>query len=80
MPCYWVKLPGGGMAHINAGRGRAKRCSYCPNASVVLCDAPNPMLPGKTCDRPCCRAHAKNVGPDKDLCRDHAVAASKEAK
>jgi hypothetical protein len=76
MPCERIQMPGGGWAIIR--RSRRPKCYYCANEHDVLCDAP--AGDGKTCDRKCCRAHAKKAGPNQDLCRDHALAEVKLAR
>ncbi len=53
-----------------------KRCAYCQEWSTILCDFP--IGNGKTCDRPTCRTHAKNVGPNRDYCEEHARAVSEK--
>ena len=69
---------------ICRGRGRLKRepCFVrdCLRAGEVLCDWPMKAGPEKTitCDRRCCRIHAKSVGPDKDYCLEHALQARKQ--
>ncbi len=57
-------------AIICGSKPRAKKCHYCARPSDVLCDHPAGI--GKTCDRPCCRAHAEHVGEDRDYCLTHA--------
>jgi hypothetical protein len=71
MPCNHVTLSGGGSA-IVCSRTKPKRCVTCGRPSQVLCDYPVTSNKSGTCDRPCCRQHAKNVGPDRDYCLAHA--------
>ncbi len=85
--CERVPMPGGGYA-IVCGRGfKVEYCQDCAaqgkkTPSVVLCDGPAPEdrqrgnLKPVTCDRRCCRAHAKSIGPDRDLCTKCASAAA----
>jgi hypothetical protein len=72
MPCNHVKLPNGATA-IVCSRNRPKRCTECGAPGTILCDYPDTSNKSGTCDRPCCRKHAVNVGPDKDYCVGHAV-------
>lgn len=59
-----------GITGFVCGRGVPRqRCYYCGKISTVLCDHP---VKDKTCDRACCRAHAENVGDNKDYCLTHA--------
>ncbi len=68
MPCDPVRTPGGGIA-IVCSRGRRKPCVVCGAPSPLLCDGPAPAgSKRKTCDAALCRAHAKHVGPNRDLC------------
>jgi hypothetical protein len=71
--CDVVRTPEGGVAFV-CGRGRrGKLCfvRHCGRDSEVLCDWP--LGNGKTCDRPCCRGHAKRVGDNVDYCLEHAL-------
>lgn len=74
--CERVTLPGGISAIVCGGHRRRRKCHYCSAPGTIECDA---VLEGgrKTCDRLCCRAHAKPVGENKDLCRDCAIEDSK---
>lgn len=67
-PCLVIALPGGGRAIVRTAR---RRCSApgCAAEGTLLCDWP--LRFGKTCDAPVCRAHARHVGPDRDLCPAH---------
>ncbi len=69
MACEVVRLPGGQTAIVCGPRKRIRPCAYCSAPGVVLCD--HEIGPGKTCDVPMCRAHAKHVEPDRDYCRLH---------
>lgn len=67
MPCDVVKLPDGTTCIVK--RSRRAQCAHpdCRREHDVLCDH---TVPGqqRTCNRKCCRAHAKHVGPDADWC------------
>jgi len=85
--CDRVALPGGGFAIVCGGhRRRRAYCEDCITAGRKTfadfeCDGPAPAGSGRaTCDRKCCRAHAKRIGPDRDLCTKCAVAAARDAK
>ena len=54
------------------GRPRSQvRCLYCGRTGAdLLCD--HDLGGGKTCDRRLCRSCAVHVGPNRDLCPDHA--------
>ena len=71
--CETIRMPDGGFAIVtfSGPRPKAKRCQWpgCKTASTLQCDYP--LLHGQTCDRYLCRAHAINVGPDRDYCRHH---------
>lgn len=68
MPCE--KLPDGrGGVVIACSRERRRRCATCGAPAPLLCDGPPaPDSRRKTCDAPICKAHAKHIGPDRDLC------------
>lgn len=70
MACQTVTL-GGTVAIVCGPRPRRKRCA-CGETAPFLCDWK--LGKGKTCDTPVCKAHAKQVGPDKHLCPAHAEA------
>lgn len=73
MPCDPIDLPGGGVA-IVCTRGRRKRkpaCKFCGVADAgFLCDAP--VAKRRTCDAPICGGCRVNVGPNVDVCPEHA--------
>lgn len=56
----------------SSGRRKAAtpRCGFCDIPSAALCDYP--VTPGRTCDKPLCRAHAHSLPNDRDLCPLHA--------
>ena len=64
MPCEWLELPGGGVAHINRGRSRGpkRHCKFCHSDYYggKLCDFP--IGPGRTCDAQMCDACARTLG------------------
>lgn len=75
MPCNWMRLPGGGVAHLNTTR-RIKRCIYCKAMHEFLCDFPvgekNKKGKYKTCSAPLCSVHTqKGNNPEFDFCRPH---------
>lgn len=53
-------------------RTPAVQCHYCRRKSEILCDYPVKSHKSGTCDRPCCRLHAKCVGLNLDYCWTHA--------
>lgn len=76
MSCKPFTAPGGvtGFACSRGGRSR-KPCSYggCARKAVYLCDFPVKRGDAEgTCDRGCCGAHAKRMGPDRHYCPGHA--------
>jgi hypothetical protein len=83
MPCQWIKLPDGTVAHLNIAKRRTAPCKFCAanggrkTPSTRLCDYELPN--GKTCDAAMCNNHATSVGEDRDLCPAHkGVAAMAE--
>ena len=75
MPCATIQLPGGGYAIVHYAKPRSKKCYVCGRPAPVLCDYPDASHKSGTCDRPCCRTHAKSVGVDRDYCREHGEGA-----
>lgn len=77
--CERLTMPDGSVAIVCGGhRGRRRPCTYpgCRRPGEIECDGPRPN--GKTCDRVTCRAHAKAIGPDRDLCWQCAIAARRQ--
>ena len=77
-----VQVPWGDGSVIFCGRnlGKSVPCfsaSDGKHRAAVECDFP--VGEGKTCDRNCCKAHSKRIGPDKDLCLEHWVQMGKPA-
>jgi hypothetical protein len=76
MPCFHVKLPGGGRAIVKAAAARGPTCKFCgEHRAKLLCDFElGRTLGGEpiTCDTPVCEKCAKRVGPDKDFCPKHS--------
>jgi hypothetical protein len=72
MTCERVTLPGGFSAIVCSSRKR-DRCK-CGRPATLLCDWKTPKGKTPTCDSPICKHCATNVGPDKDLCPNHAEA------
>ena len=72
--CQRVRLKDGSFMIVcsSGKKHKPQQCSYCWEDSVVLCDYP--VADGKTCDKPCCRQHARVVGENMDYCQDHAAA------
>lgn len=68
MICRTVKVDGV-TAIVCGSRPRAKKCR-CGRPGSLLCDW---EVEGgsKTCDKPICHACAREVAPDKHLCRAH---------
>lgn len=70
MKCTRVKMPNGGTAIVCGPRRPVKRCA-CGAPGTLLCDW---KMPDKTCDKPICPAHAREVAADKHLCPEHSAA------
>lgn len=73
MPCR--PLPDGGFV---CSRGERQRPCECGRPAVALCDQVVGRVrfgePVRTCDRPLCRDHRMNVGPNEDYCIEHGLA------
>lgn len=69
-PCKWINLPNGGVAHVNMGHSKPKRCKFCTHGTgAMLCDFT--VGQGKTCDAPMCERCATEVGLDLHHCPTH---------
>jgi len=68
MACHRIETPEGTIIACTRGE-RRRRCHRCRAWATVLCDFP--LRGGRTCDRPCCPAHARPVGPDRDYRQEH---------
>jgi len=80
MPCHDITTPGG-LPGVLCTRGPRPRCHACNSAAVVLCDYP--VTERRTCDRPCCRGHAKPIGDRADgvdYCVPHALDHARAAR
>lgn len=75
----FIDLGNGNWAHINMGRQRRKRCSFCSLGwGDKLCDFP--VGPdGKTCDRSMCNRCATTIAEDVDYCPRHKGQAAQGA-
>lgn len=76
MPCHWIKLENGTVAHVRTSGHRRQKCWVCGRPSDFLCDGVIHRTQGgavlKTCDRPLCSAHtSKGKDPDTDYCEEH---------
>lgn len=74
MPCHFVKLEGGGFAHVRMSKTPAKKCFVCGKPAGLLCDYPkvhaNSHRTRGTCSRALCDACTAKAG-DSDLCPEH---------
>lgn len=80
MPCKWIRLPDGTVAHLNMGPERARKCSVCgvKVRDCKLCDFP--IGGGKTCDAVLCSRCASHRPPDTDYCPAHAQSPGERLK
>lgn len=69
MVCSTLKI-GETVAIVCGPRARRKRCA-CGETGRFLCDWK--IGKGRTCDKPLCKEHAKQVGEDKHICPKHAA-------
>lgn len=79
MTCHRIDLGDGtfAIACTRGPRRKAAPCLYCGKREhTKLCD--HEVSPGKTCDRKLCEACAVHVGPNRDLCPDHAKVARQQ--
>lgn len=60
-----------GIVCVRGGRRRPRACHVpgCWAPAITLCDH---KAGRRRCSRPSCEAHGVNVGPDEDLCPEHA--------
>jgi hypothetical protein len=69
----FISLPDGTVCHIRMARRRRRRCTQCgqafPEESLRECDFP---MERGTCDKIICTGCARRVGPELDLCPEHA--------
>ena len=83
--CEWIKMPDGTTAIVRfAGkRPESKKCAWCDKMSTRLCDyriSPQGQVTHvRTCDAPMCDDHATNIGPQLDLCPNHAARPTQKA-
>lgn len=77
MPCHWVNLPGGGVAHVRTANRKPKLCPFCKQRPVTkLCDyriAVGDVGHTRTCDAEICDICAKHIGPEVDYCPQHSL-------
>jgi len=53
-------------------KDKLQRCYVCSKPATVLCDAPiGSIYFDRACNKPMCREHAHNIGPDNDVCDEH---------
>lgn len=76
MPCNWIKLPDGIVAHIRTSGRRIPHCHACRLMSEYQCDFPmNRSKNGRvlrTCDRHLCSEHVRHgKTPGVDFCEEH---------
>jgi len=71
MPCEWIKLPDGSVAHVRYAKRRAPKCQFCGAPSTKQCDYP--LSKTKTCDAYMCDRCSKPFGPNVDTCPEHPV-------
>ena len=71
--CEHVDLGNGNWAIICGTRHSRKFCA-CGREAQLLCDWKVKDKRSGTCDRPICREHALQVGPEKHLCQPHQKA------
>jgi hypothetical protein len=77
MPCKWIRLPDGTVAHVKFANSPAKKCRWCGLPCTKLCDfevsSPQQVTHRRTCDAPMCDAHAKHISHEIDYCPAHAA-------
>jgi|GEM_PF-887795 len=77
MPCHYIKLADGTVAHIRTSKPRARRCRWCDRPGTQLCDyelvTNMDMASRITCDAPMCKAHTTTIR-NLEYCPKHAGA------
>jgi hypothetical protein len=73
MACERVDLGDGSVAIICGGRRQKRFCS-CGRNAPFLSDWKIQGKRSRTCDRPMCAVHGKEVSPGKHLCLEHQKA------
>ncbi len=51
------------------GPREKKTCYICGKPATALCDYPIGSF--LSCDKPMCKEHDNNIGPDNDVCDEH---------
>ena len=69
MPCTPFSI--GNARGFICTRGPRPRCA-CGQSASLQCDGPSKRR-SKTCDKRLCTSCAKEVGPDRHLCPQHAA-------
>jgi hypothetical protein len=69
--CERIKFGDGDIGLICGGRHSRPLFCACGRSATALCDWK--MGADKTCDRPICEAHAKQVARGKHLCPEHQL-------
>lgn len=72
MPGGYVRMPGGGVAHVRYSNRPRRKCSCCKDRRATLeCDYPDAKRKSGLCDKPLCAKCAVKVGKDLDHCPHH---------
>lgn len=78
----WIRLPGGGAAHVCYSGARQQHCQFCRTGIATLeCDYPVGQTLGGdpiTCDAKMCASCARQVGEDRDHCPNHSADAGRK--
>jgi hypothetical protein len=75
MHCRVVRFASGGSAFVCGGRSPALpavACVVCGSARRASIQCDHPMGHGQTCSAWLCPQCAIHIGPDTDVCPDHA--------
>lgn len=72
--CEHLKDENGQVIGIICGVRAQKKFCACGRVAELLCDWKVGDKKSGTCDKPICRQHALEVGPDKHLCPEHQKA------